>query len=181
MTIAGMLVNIGALLLTIGSIVILKYTGILDVIIQAFDWVKYYISWMMENKIFAVCFFLFIISVFSSAISLILSFNYACDSNNQKLEMKYGILSGFAFTISRISMGLNTTESGDYQQLLNDYTVPTQSYPSTSAEGFMSVQCYAQDPKLMLFGRVDFLNYRYWVLITIIMALVGIVGKIKGW
>lgn len=179
MTIAGMILNVGVLLGLIAGIILLKYTGVLDVIIASFDWVKYFISWLANNKIFMAMFFIFLIAVFGTMITFLLGLNYACDNNNKLREQKYGILSGIGFYIASASKGINATESPQFQTLLNEYTVPTKTYGRTTAEGIMAVNCVGFDPKLMLFGKVDFLNYRYWVLIMLIVGVIGLINAVK--
>lgn len=181
MTVAGLILNIGLLLGLVAGIAILKLTGVLDVIIASFDWVKYFISWLTNNKIFMVMFFIFLVAVFGSMITFLLGLNYSCDSQNNLREQKYGVLSGISFMIASASKGINSTEDPQYTQLLEDYTVPTQTYSTTSAESVMAVNCIASDPKLMLFGKVDFLNYRYWVLIMVISGVLGAISTMRQW
>jgi hypothetical protein len=181
MTIAGMLVNLGVIVGIIGTIALLKYTGVLDVLISSFDWVKYFISWLMENRIFAVMFFILLIGVFSSVVSFMIGLNYACDSQNRLREQNFGVVSGFAMFIAKASSGINSTDTTAYNNLVNSYTTLTSVPSQTSAKGLMSVNCINRDPKLMLFGRVDFLNFKYWMLILLIVGLVKIISTVKQW
>jgi len=179
MSLSAILANLGLIAVAIGTLAFLKYTGVLEIIIQGFDWVKYFVSWLLENRIFAMLFFIFLIAIASTLITFVLGLNYACDASNNLREQKYGVVGGFAMFMTGINANLNVSNPNTYNKFIADWTSPTQKVSSTSERGILNVNCVTYDPKLMLFGRLDFLNFRYWILIMLIAGLIGVIGFIK--
>lgn len=179
MPLSTILANLGLIAIGIGSLVLLKYLGVLDVILEGFDWVKYFVSWLMNNKIFATMFFIFLIAIASTLITFVLGLNYACNSNNQLRVQKYGVVGGVSMFITGMNAQLNVSDPHTYNAFINDWTYPVQVVSSTSEKNIMAVNCVNYDPKLMLFGRLDFLNFRYWILIMLISGLIMFISFAK--
>jgi hypothetical protein len=172
MSLTGIITNIAVIIGTIGAIALLKYTGALDVMLHGFDWVKTTFSWLMENRLFAAMTFIFLIGIAGAIVSFVLGLHYACASDDTLRTQRYGVVGGVAMLVGSASNQLNASDPS-YDTYIGNWTVEAQQYSESGERGIMRVECRGQDPKLTTFG-VDFLDYRYWLLIMLITGVVGI-------
>ena len=179
MTLAGLSLNIGILLALIGGLVALKYSGALDVILHAFGWVKVVMSWLMTNKIFAIPMFLFLITISGVVVTFIIGLNYACTSDNTIQEQNLGVIGGLTMFIVGANENFNGTNNESYDSFIGNWTTPRQEIPENDARNTVAVNCYKQQPKLLLFNKIDILNYKMWILIMLISLIMSIIFKLK--
>jgi hypothetical protein len=178
MSITTLLSNLGAILLLVGTLALLKYTGGLDLLLHAFGWVRDMFSWLMQNKLFSAATFVLLIGIANFIVGFVLSLNYACDSDNHLRSQRLGVIGGVAMVISGIGNELNETDPS-YDDFIDDWTIVSPTYSATSERSLVAVGCQAYDPTITVFG-VDFLNFRYWMLIMVIVVLAKLYAWKKG-
>jgi hypothetical protein len=173
MALTTLLANLALLLILLGTLVLLKYTGGLDLLIHGFDWIKTAFGWLMRNRMFSTMFFIFLIGIAGFIVGFILDLNYACDSQNRLRIQNLGMIGGVGMVFAGIGNELNATDPS-YDDFIANWTSIPEEFSDTSERGLMGVDCVNQEPKLTVFG-VDFLNFQYWILVMLIVAVLKVI------
>lgn len=150
----------------------------IEVLKEILAWVKSFISWFLDVaprplKIFLFLFFL--LTIGNIIFSFIININFVCTSNNELRVSSGGFLGGLTFAMVNIF----NTSIDDYDTYILDNTVQASQYDGKSAEGLFYAKCINQKPRLTLYG-IDFLNFRYWVVLIVIWILFSAYHKLKG-
>lgn len=176
---------------TIGTVFMSIWSGIKEVVSVVanvviaivrtiLDWFKALFDWFIKTapRWLQVLVFLFIVLfLLNGILGFFLNLTFVCTSSNQ-LKKPVSIISSIEILFTKVFTNVdNSTISWDnfienrtYEQVL--YKDPK------SAESMMRVECINQNPRLTFFG-LDFLNYRFWVLLILIGALLKVLEYLK--
>jgi hypothetical protein len=172
------LANLALLVIIAAGLVVLKYTGALDLILAGIEAIHSWFSWLMTNKVFATLFFIFLIGLSASFVGLLLNLQWACDSNNLLRSHKLGVAGGIGMTIGLVANNINSS-SPDYDEWIDQFTAPVPDYSKTNYRSVVSLRCQSYDPELVLFGGVKILDLRYWILVMLIILLFNVYTYVR--
>lgn len=174
-------IGIGSILTLLSLIVLgfaLHTTGVLSIIIELFAWLRNGLNTFFDMMPNALKFFMFlflIVGIAPFVFGLWINFQYACTTTNELRTPTNGYIGGVAMAFTGIFEGYkpnnNGTSNQTYNSFISNRTVPVQQYGIETAEGMFSVRCISQYPTLTFFG-IDFLNYRYWIMLFLITVLI---------
>lgn len=179
MPVTGFLLNLGLLGLLVAGLVILKYSGALDVLIHGLSWVRDTLGWLMHNRIFQLFMFIFLIAVGGTAVTIFLSLQYACTSDDQVRTQRFGIPGGVAMFFVGINEQFNGTNNATYDAFIGNWTVPVQTVSEGDERNVLGIGCTNQNPKILLFNKVNILDYRMWLLILMLTGVVTLMIRLK--
>lgn len=178
---AGILTAIGGVLLSIWSGISQVATGIFNILSMIFTYIFALFQAIYQNspKVFKIIIWLFLILVVSNAIvGTILHLNFYCDSNDNLLRPA-GFFDGIKlfFTTSLTDIENNTLT---YNEYLANNTIIAKTYNQNDPESIIDIKCLSNTPRIALFGKLDILDYRMWVIVLIIGALFSFYFNIIG-
>jgi len=173
---------IGSVLVALGVILILYYTGALTAVIgvlqEIFNWVRSGIQWITLSapKGVKVFLFIFFISVIGDvAIGTFVNMSYACVNENLR-QTNYGFVGGVGMAVYGFFTGYGNETSIDYENWVLNNTHIDETKDVKSAEGMFYIRCVSDRPILTLWG-LEIFNFRYWVMIFLIGFVISILWR----
>jgi hypothetical protein len=179
MPLTGILINLGLLVSLIVGLVMLKYTGALDVVLHALGWMRDTLGWLMHNRIFQLFMFIFLIAVGGTAVTLFLGLQYACTSDDQLRTQRWGIPGGVVMMVVGMNEQFNGTNNVSYDSFIGNWTVAVDEPGEADERNVMGVGCTNQNPKFLLFNKVNILDYRMWLLILMLTGIVTLLFRLR--
>lgn len=147
---------------------VLNWLGHLSVILHLFDWIKSGFNWTITTapRFMQMLIFLFLILIFGNIVmGFILGSAFICNTDNVLHSPNIPLVGGIIFQLQAVFL---PNETGAYDTFVSQRAIPTKEPDSTEAEFIITAKCLQQEPRLVLFGSLDFLDFRLWVLILII-------------
>lgn len=182
MVVPAILIGIGSIIAGIWSGVKTVSETLFNILRVIFDWFINLFTWFLAvaPTFLKVIFFLFLLLFISNAIvGTYLHLNFYCDSNNNLYQPKSffdGVKMFFTTSMSDIE---NSTLT--YNEYIANNTIPVMQYDRNKAESIIYPKCVEQTPRLMLFGAIDFLSFKLWLVILLIIGILGIMKELNMW
>lgn len=178
MPIPAILVGLGTILAGIWAGVKTVSEATFNIARVIFDtlWNFFIAFYSTSPKIVKILLWLFFVLFLGNVIvGTIMHLNFYCTSTNDLMIPKSFFDSVKMFFTTAFTNIENNNLT--YDEYIAHNTIFAQQYSSKQAEGIFFPKCIEGNPRLMLFGVIDFLSYKFWIIVLIIGFIIGLMSK----